>query len=505
MAFEANNFNVAKKFVLQKGEVNIECNISVSDEITKVLSVSGEACLSGSEVLQGTINYTGYIDACIVYLNNEGEIGKVNSTCPFSSKFSSENISNGQKANIFLKVQDIIVESVSADNIKALARVEESGEVVDNLEVKSVKAVDDEICSRDETINVVRVIGEANETINVTSELNVRENVKRIILSESQVLVKSIESGNNFVSVSGDVVSRVLYLTENDKFESGYLYESFKEEVELEGATRESMVEAHAMIKRDSVNVTLDQEDKGAKITLEVPVALHVIAYEEANALVVKDLYSTKNQLNITTESFEMSKVCQSVVVESKIDGSLTLGEDRPRVDKIMFVGGNSVVISNSYIRDGEITLEGIARSNVVYLNDEDSSLNSVALEVPFVITDKFNVENEGGEISVEAIVCDVDVAVKKGRELFYDAKVKVCVNYCHDEVAGVITQVDAVEELPEKDYGLEVIFAKAGQDSWDVAKEAKVKEDMLLTQNAETIFPLQEDENLVLFYQKQN
>ena len=86
MAFEANNFNVAKKFVLQKGEVNIECNISVSDEITKVLSVSGEACLSGSEVLQGTINYTGYIDACIVYLNNEGEIGKVNSTCPFSSK-----------------------------------------------------------------------------------------------------------------------------------------------------------------------------------------------------------------------------------------------------------------------------------------------------------------------------------------------------------------------------------------------------------------------------------
>lgn len=505
MAFESNNFNVAKKVALQKGEVNVECNIQVSDEITKVLSVSGEACLGGSEVLNGTINYTGYVDACIVYLNSEGEIGKVNSTCPFSSKFTSEAIVNGQKANIFLKVQDISVEGVSGDNVRALCQIQEFAEVVDNREIKSVKCNDEDVCSRDENIKVKRFVGEASETVNVTSELSIRENIKRIVLTESQVLVKSVESGNNFVSVSGDVVSRVLYLTENDKFESGYIYDGFKEEIEVEGATRESMVEAHAHIKRDTVNVTMDQEDKGGKITLEIPVEVSVKVYEEVETLVVKDLYSTLNQLNITTESFEMSNVCQVVNIESKIDGSLTLGEDSPRVDKIMFVGGNSVVISNSYLRDGEITLEGIARANVVYLNDEDSSLNSVALEVPFVITDKFNVENEGGTLQVDAIVCDVDVAVKRGRELFYDAKIKACVNYCHDEVSGVITDVVATEALPEKDCGIELVFAKAGQDSWDVAKEAKVKEDMLLLQNAEVVFPLQEDEALVLYYQKTN
>ena len=86
MAFEANNFNVARKVVLPKSEVNVECNISITDEITKVLSVSAETCVSGSEVLNGVINYSAYADVCIVYLNNEGEIGKVNSTCPFSSK-----------------------------------------------------------------------------------------------------------------------------------------------------------------------------------------------------------------------------------------------------------------------------------------------------------------------------------------------------------------------------------------------------------------------------------
>ena len=185
--------------------------------------------------------------------------------------------------------------------------------------------------------------------------------------------------------------------------------------------------------------------------------------------------------------------------------GSLTLGDDRPRVDKIMFVGGNSVVVTNSFLSNGEITIEGIARTSVVYLNDEDSSLNSVALEVPFVITDKFDVENEGGTLNISAIVCDVDVAVKRGRELFYDAKIKAYVNYSCDEVSGVISEVEAVEAYAEKDYGMELVFAKAGQTSWDIAKEARVKEDLLLAQNPEVVFPLQDDEKLVLFYQKVN
>ncbi len=505
MAFQANNFSVARKKVLNKGELNVECNISCSDEIAKVLSVSGEACLSSNEVLNGTINYSAYVDANIIYLNNQGEIGKVSSTCPFTSKFSSEEIVNGQKANIKLKLEDMTIEGVNADSIKVVAKVSEYCEIVDNNEVKSVKSDDEDVCSKDENINIIRFVGEGCENLTVTSELNLRENIKRVILTESQVMIKDVESGNNFVSVSGDVVSRVLYLTENDKFESGYIYDSFKEEIEVEGATREAKAEATAFIKRDSLNVTLDQEDKGNKVTLEIPLTVTVRVYEETQALVVQDLYSTKNQLNITTESFEMSNVCQSGCVEGKIDGSLSLGEDRPRVDKIMFVGGNSVVVSNSYLRDSEITIEGIAKANVVYLNDEDNSLNSVALEVPFVLTDKFDVENTDGNLSVDAIVCDVDVAVKKGRELFYDAKVKANVNYCYSQVSGVISSVEMGEELPEKDCGLELVFAKAGQNSWEVAKEARVQEELLLAQNAETIFPLQEDTSLVLFYQKRN
>lgn len=505
MAFETNNFNVAKKVALPKNQLNVECNVACSDEISKVLSISGEACLSGQEVLSGTVNYSAYIDLCIVYINNDGEIGKVNSTCPFSSKFNSEQIQNGQKATILLKTLDCTIDGISADNIRATCTLEEKCLLVDNQEIKSIRCEDDDVQTKQEKIIVNKFLGEAEEKINVKSELNIRDSIKRVILTESQVLVKNVESGNNFVSISGDLIVRVLYLTENDKFESNYVYESFKEELELEGANKESKVEGRAQVLRDSVKVTLDQEEKGSKILLEVPISLNVKAYTSVEAEVIQDLYSTKNELGITTSSFEMTCVCTTTMLEGKIDGSLTLDEDKPRVDKIMFVGGNSVSITNTYVKDEEIYLEGIAKSNVIYLNDEENMLNSVLLEVPFVITDKFANEECEGDISVDAVVCDVDVVVKKGRELFYDAKIKANVNFCHDQVSGVISDVMVTEELPQMDCNMQLIYAHAGQGLWDIAKQARVKEDVLQAQNPDVIFPLSEDQGLILFYQKFN
>ena len=118
-----------------------------------------------------------------------------------------------------------------------------------------------------------------------------------------------------------------------------------------------------------------------------------------------------------------MTHTCKAEIVEGKIDGSLTIEDDKPRIDKLLFVGGNSLCVSNSYLKDGEVVIEGIAKTNVVYLNDEENSLNSVQIEVPFVISDKFSQDNADGILVVDAILCDVDVVAKKGRELLFDAK----------------------------------------------------------------------------------
>ncbi len=502
MAFESNSLFVAKKVKLEKSEFTVECNIGAGQNVSKILSVSLGSCLGNSEVLNGVINYSGVIDTKIVFLSEDGQLNTVCSTCPFSSKFESENIENGQEAIINLKILDYNIESISGESIKIVVNVEQSGSIVANKEIKTIRNGDDDICLKNDELSVIRFIGSAKENIEVTSEINVREKIKKIILSESNVIVKSVESGVNFVTISGEVSTKVVYLNDNDKFESGYVYDSFKEELEIEGVTRESLVDGSAYVKQENVTAEIVEDEKGCKILIKVPLMLMASAFVEENVSIIQDLYSIKSDIKVTTESFDMTYVCPLEKVEGKIEGSLVLDEDKPRVDKILFNGGNSVTITNSYFSDGEIVIEGIAKTTVVYLNDEDNSLYSAQIDVPFSISDKFNYQ-EGGVIVVDAIVHDVDVAVKKGRELFYDAKVKASVRYCYDKVSGVITEATVLEDYPQKDYAMEVVFAHAGQELWDIAKSVKVKEEQIVNQNSDIKFPLAEDTSLILFYQK--
>ena len=502
MAFETNNFYVAKKSALPKGEFNVECNISAGSSVAKILSVSLTGEVDNYESLNGVINYAGSIDSKLVFLSEEGQINSVCSSCPLSSKFEGENLSNGQTAQINLNVIDYNIESISGDLIKLIVLVEQTGFVIESKETKSISSNDDEICCKNDEIKVVKFLGCAKNRIEVKSQLNCRDKVSKLLLTESRAYVKSVEAGVNFVTINGEVVSKVLYINEDEKFESGYIYESFKEEIELDQVQRDSIVEGYARVRNCQVSAELIEDEKGCQIVVSSLVDLMAMAYSEENVQIVEDLYSTRNELNVTTESFGMTNNCKMEILEGKIEGNMVLDDDKPRVDKILFSSADNVLITNKFIQDGEIFIEGIAKTYIVYLNDDTSTINSVALEVPFSLSDKFD-GGDDGEIFATAIIQDSDVAVKKGRELFYDAKIKICINYCSDSICGIISEATVLDEYPDKDYAMEVLFAKAGEELWDIAKKAKIKESQITDQNPDASFPLTEDTTLILFYQK--
>lgn len=505
MSFETNKFNVVRKRKLEKSQFNVECNIDVDVEIDKILSVCHTAAVENCEILNGLVSYSGNVDLCILYSTVDGEIGTLSASCPFVSKFEDEMISVGDKAMIKVEVEDYQIDSVTSSNIKIGCVCQQSAVLILPRGVDYVTSGDENICLKEDEITISTLIGEAKTIFSVESEVSIKEPVRKVIMTDSQVAVKNVESGINFVSVGGEVVTRILYLTEKDRFESSYLTETFKEEIELEGVTRDSLSEAVAEVKKSLVKCELSENEKGVDIKLTIPVEMKVVAYEEKTENVVRDVYSTEGELEIVTESFEMSRQFQSESFDAKIDGTLTLSDDSPRVDKIMFVGGSNLTITNSYLRGGEVFVEGIAKTNVIYLNDETNSLNSVNMEVPFVVSDKISLECENANTNVSASIVDVDVVVKKGREFYFDAKLKLNVSCDCESVGAVISKIEMRETYPERDCAIELVFGEAGQSAWDIAKQVKVREETIFLQNPNVVFPLERDENIIIFYQKKN
>ena len=500
MTVDTNKFNVVKKKRLEKSTFGVECNVETGIEIDKILSVCHSASAENAEILNGVINYTGYIDLCVLYLSVDGEIGTINASCPFTSKFEDECITVGDRVGIKVEILDYEVDSITGANIKISCTCEQSGMLVLQREVSNITSGDDDICMKEDEMLVSTLVGEAKEVFTIESAFSIKEPVRKVICSDSQVIVKSVESGVNFVSVGGEVITRLLYLTENDRFETSYVTENFKEEIELEGVTRESVSEAVACVRRSAVKCEIENADKGVNVNVTIPVGVRVTSYLEKTEMVMKDVYSTAHELNLTTSSFEMTRISVGDVIEQKFDGSLTLEEDKPRVDKIMFVGGSNLAVTNSYVKSGEVTVEGVAKTNVVYLNDETNSLHSVVVEVPFVVSDKTDADDET-EISVDAMLCDVDVVVKKGREFLFDAKLKVNVCYARDEIGAVISGMESAGDYGERDCAIELVFASSGQTAWDIAKSVRVREENVIMQNPDLVFPLEKDENVVVFY----
>jgi len=501
MAFETKNFTVFKKIALPKSQVEKECSVELDGDVNKILTALSQVDLILCEVSEGEISYTGEISSCVVYSAEENKIGSANAECEFTGKIESEEIKAGDKAILSLLVKD---SQVDFDNGKAIIKVliEEKVELLSQREIKSIECGDDDVCTKRGSLFLEKFVGEGKRESYVEEEIVARNNVKKIISIEPSVTLKSIDAQKGYVTVAGETITRLIYLTEDDKFESNFINCAFKEEIEVENCDADCKVECKAKALHKGCAAEVIETDKGTKILVKTPFVLNVYAYGKEEISTIEDMYSTTTEITMSSESFDMTNVCRSEYLDTKIDGSLSLSEEKPRVDKIIFSGANSINVTNSYVASGELFVEGIAKTTVVYLNDDENSLNSVEIEIPFVVSEKAEAGDDA-IVSAEAILYDTDVVVKKGRELFFDGKVKIVARVCEEEISATITGAERGDEYLEKDCAMQYVIGRAGEELWQVAKRNKVKEEQLLSQNVDVVFPLVQDTGLILFFQK--
>ena len=228
MSFEKNSFKVVKKRRLQKSEFNVECNVPVEGEINKIFSVCHTVMVENVEVSTGVASYNGNIDFCILYESANGEIVTNNYTCPFTSKLEDEKLVVGDKVQVSVDVVDFSIDSATSSNVKINCLLVQRGVVISCYNVDTIDANDNDICTKKEEIYISTFIGEASEVFTNSSEVSIKEPVKKVLLCDASVSIKNVECGNNFVAVTGEVIGRLLYLTENDRYETSYISEIYK-------------------------------------------------------------------------------------------------------------------------------------------------------------------------------------------------------------------------------------------------------------------------------------
>ena len=262
-------------------------------------------------------------------------------------------------------------------------------------------------------------------------------------------------------------------------------------------------METNIALKYDEVALQVNQENENYFLKATFPVCVKYVVLNKMECTLPCDCYSLTHKLNLVTDTYFVNAE-NSALANKHIEGNLEINENMARIGKILMISGVNLNITNAVCGENSVSVEGILTANVVYLaDDEDETTNSVTVEIPFAINLDVDGVKEGDDLFVGGDVVDITAKAKKGKDIEIEAEISFRVNNYSKTAQTFVKEIVLTEELAQNPYPLEIYLAPAGASLWDIAKHLNVREDMIVAQNPEAVFPLDAPQSIVYFAHK--
>lgn len=470
------------------------------ENISKILSASASVAIENFEALLGEVSFSGEACLNIVYSLDDGTISNYRTCQEFSGKFENLAFDPSSLVRIIPNVLDVSIEKGNGNSIKVRISLENTFSVVKNQQINLCSNFDDTVFVKESQIELLKHEKRNCYNFVQTSIFETKLPVGRILNSTSSAIVSKAEALDGIVVFEGETITKLLYLTEDDRplLVSLVNKDMFREEVEDENATRENSVQGYAVVGRE-IEENINAENK--TIEISVPVKICYDLFEMNGIIVCDDAFSSEKEINLTTEAFISTELVKTEVFDNKIDGSVSLDENTLRIDKVLAVDGAYLTPQSEIYENGELQCEGIVHLNVIYINDEEENVNSVSIEIPYSFKEKLG-DDENLRVRTNSQIVEIDATAKRGREIFVDGKIRTQVWLLKDKENAVVSEIVSGDKLAERDSAIEIYFADEGKTFWDVAKELHVSENELKQQNKEIVEPFATQEKIVYFEQ---
>lgn len=487
-------------------QLNAECVLKTENEnsIGKILCVSAKPYLESYEALQGELRFNSSVCFNVVYNEETGALCNMKCSSEADGKLENGDIVPSTQAMLQICAVDTSIKSVSSTEVVVNAILEVSAEAFITDEFEQMNP-DDDMIKKVEPFKCSNIIATGVDTINLNDEIVVKDKISKIVNNTANVFVKDVKSGTDYFSVEGYVLLNYIYeIEESNEFRNMLKKIAFKEEIEVNSLTKESVVEVMAQINNCLIKSEFKNLDGESEITFNIPIFVQYVALNETEMEIMVDAYSTETNCNLKVESINKLGKFLNVISEEKIDTIISVEEDMANINKALGVGAENINITKAFCQDKEIVVEGIAYANVVCEQDDEmNTLESIQAEVPFSLTIKNDDVMENDEIWAKAMFDDIRVKAKRGKDIEIEIDLQISANIYNTQKDAVLTGVECGEPLHANESTLQIMFASKGETLWQVAKNAKVKPEMITKQNPDLIFPLENNEKVILYKQK--
>ena len=505
---EINTFNSTYRKRVAVIQTSVEQKIDSDNvNIGKIICVNANVNLDNIEMLNGEAYYNGVVTFDSLYTDEQGNLLVNQSTTDLNGKITDESINANMLPVYKAEIVNVTISNATSNGFRVNASVEITLDAFVDDSVSSYESTSETIKTKKETVNVFNLKTNGSSSFNINSDVELKSNDLNVLFKNASVCVKDVKSGTGYFTLEGDLNFDTCYeMGEEDNKTVKCFRECvpFKEEIEVQDLTKEDTTCVMTNLRPDDFNVTVTiNQDGKAVMTVSAKVGVKYFVLSHSEREITVDAYSTTNNLNLISESFKYTKCIQSICENKTIDCDLTLQEEQKRISKILFVCGETVNVTNSYIQDDKLSVEGIISANIVYLSDDDNEeVCSAVIENPFkveIVDDLCKTDN----IFVKTCIKECNYHAKRGKEISLEFELTIKADIYDTEDGSYLKDVEIAEEYQKSQYSLQIFFAPTNSDAWEIGKQLHCDESEIEKQNPDLQFPLSKPEQIVYFIQK--
>lgn len=478
-----NKTFVAKRF-LGKTQTAQSVRVSVRNEIADVVSVGVDNVVSGYDISGKEITFYGKTTVKLLYSDGTS-LQSANFGADFASSVTTERLGSGDKIVFEVTTVDTNVETnANTATINILSEVRAYGYVSDNTTY--VVGGEDVFVKTDKVeamtyANVLRI------PFTVDRELTSSATISSVLLAESRLEVTDYSVSDGVLTVSGNGVGRLTYMSEGNLVVDNFPF-GWTRELDAPDINAEQQLNFAATIKATKVRLDISDEGGNTAFSLEMQAEMQIEATVVQPVDIVTDLYSTTCDYIAERATVETTLPCGSTHEERKLGFSADDG----------LVGAVNVGATVTACKGGDktVTVEGYVTATLLYKADGEVGFRGETKELPFAET--FDVPYMSPDCTCGASVAVGEVVAERGNGLR--------VQLWADIVGGKNVSFGVISSVEEKPYdnseraAIEVCLAKKGDTLWNLAKTLHMSEADLVANNPTLTTPLEEDTRVVIF-----
>ena len=507
MAFEPVTKDLEIKFEKKLNQENVPVVLSIQSteiSIAKIVSISTNPCIDSITCNNTNAQVEGKVLAKILIEDEEKSLHSLDGSANFTAQIVNSEIN--PESEIFAISQLLNISNIQASKqalsftcnilIKPTLISKDNVKFLESISPKSQQKVDE--------ITYVDLVASSSQNFDISTELELPQSISKILSVETHAVLKKVESGNDIISLNGELYSNMLYLTndETPKLKNQKYIQEFNHELIANNITTENFVEATLQVNTTDFEVQGELNNSKATVILKNQLHSNILVRQQNTITAVTDAFCPDYEFNIEYASFSQQKNSQRTYFE-KIDGNLSIDENSERIDKILAVSAGNAIIQNTNLQEDLYTITGILKCNIIFkLDDEENSLQSIFSEVPFEI----NLKTDNLK---DAIICpqivpkDIEARIKKSKEIDILADLAVTLNILENFNGVTLQNISLGEKRTNSYSAMGYYIIPEAKDIWEVSKALLTSQELILEQNPELTFPITSPQKILIYRQK--